>query len=245
MLFPQVQSRAYIVALLMLPVLPHFFNDIYVVLVSDPAGSEYSVHAKDAFWAGDFLGYFLLPLLILYGYCRLGLLQWSDIHFHWTRVRANLFLAVVLAAALWMIFYLKAVFLHDWLETIKSSENIISNFFYRPEDGMFRYVLVGVYIAVSAGVVEEVLYRSFLIQGFERVGLPTWVAVAGSVALFVLIHWSSGAVLMFNALVAGIIISAIYIKTRNIMPLVLAHFLIDLSFATGFDQFLFDLLAAV
>ena len=115
--------------------------------------------------------------------------------------------------------------------------------FYRPEDGPLRHVLFNVYIAGSACLLEEALYRSFLINGLERVGMPTWKAASISLVVFSLIHLSGGASFVLGAFLVGGLYTLVYVKTRNILSLVVAHFLVDLSWVTGFDGVLSALIS--
>ena len=181
-----------------------------------------------------------MSLSILYFYIYKGWLKWSGFDFRWERLPLNIILVVNLAIGLWLLFLLKNYYLHDWLESVYPSTSSLAKNFYAPADGWLRFGVVSFYIAISAGIVEEFIYRSFLIRNFEKLGLSTWLSVVLSVALFVFIHWSSGASMMFNALLGGTILSLIYVKTRNIMSLVLAHFIIDISFSTSFDNKLFS-----
>ena len=60
-----------------------------------------------------------------------------------------------------------------------------------------------------------------------------------AVVLFTLIHASQGAATMVTALVVGSVFTAIYLRQRNIFPLIVAHSSIDVFWVSGYDEALF------
>lgn len=202
--------------MVLLPVLPHYFYDIAQISGLWSIGAYNYVANKDRFWLFDLATHFVLPCLIIFLYFWQGWLKWSGLDIFWINPALNISLALLLAIALWFLFFLRAVYIHNYLESICPSTYSLSKFFYSPSDGLFRYSIFSLYIALSARIT--------------------------SVALFASIHLASGATFMFNALVAEIVLSIVYVKTRNIFLLMMAHFLIDISFVSGFDNILVGIL---
>ncbi|MEE8434312.1 MAG: CPBP family intramembrane glutamic endopeptidase [bacterium] len=93
-----------------------------------------------------------------------------------------------------------------------------------------------VYLGLAAGFLEEFLYRSFLIRSLERLGLPAVGAGAVSVIVFTGIHAVAGAPILVVAFGVGIVFTAIYLRTRNLVPLVAAHSAIDIFWASGYED---------
>ena len=94
---------------------------------------------------------------------------------------------------------------------------------------------MSVYLGLAAGFLEEFLYRSFLIRSLERLGLPALGAGAVSVVVFTGIHAVAGAPILVVAFGVGIVFTAIYLRTRNILPLVVAHSAIDIFWVSGLE----------
>ena len=75
---------------------------------------------------------------------------------------------------------------------------------------------------------EEVLFRSYLLHRLVRSGLPRLLAVGLSAALFAVGHGYQGAGAVLLALADGIILSAVYLRMRNVHVVALAHALYNM-----------------
>ncbi len=100
-----------------------------------------------------------------------------------------------------------------------------------PERGIER-VLAAIYLALSAGIIEEIFYRGLL---FVLVSQITRVRnnfvfsyVALSSVLFAIVHWGGGLINMVEALAFGLAASILYVKFRDLKSLIVAHFLVDI-----------------
>ena len=90
-----------------------------------------------------------------------------------------------------------------------------------------RWYLALAIVIVAAG--EEWLYRGYAIERLEALTGDAWLAGAVSLIAFGLVHlplWGVGVSL--TTLVSGGIATALYIATRDISFLMLAHVLTDL-----------------
>jgi membrane protease YdiL (CAAX protease family) len=88
------------------------------------------------------------------------------------------------------------------------------------------YVTLAVVI-VAAG--EEWLYRGYALERLEAVLGSTWAAASISLVAFVLAHFPLwGWAIALTTLVSGGILTALYVRYRDIMFLMLAHVLTDL-----------------
>ena len=90
--------------------------------------------------------------------------------------------------------------------------------------------LLAVYYAATAGVVEEILFRACLFRLLAGAGGPGAAAryVSLSTLLFALTHWEQGSAAMLAAGVYGCCAAWLYLKLRDLWPLIGAHFLVDL-----------------
>jgi membrane protease YdiL (CAAX protease family) len=76
---------------------------------------------------------------------------------------------------------------------------------------------------LSTGYLEESYFRYYLGEKFEEMGLPSWVFIAASTALFALCHLYEGPWGTMNALLAALILGLIYTRFRCVHGLALAH----------------------
>jgi membrane protease YdiL (CAAX protease family) len=84
------------------------------------------------------------------------------------------------------------------------------------------------FIALTAGVTEELIFRGYLLTRLEQLFKNNNVAIIVSSLLFSALHYKYGSLheLIFAFLI-GFIFSVYYVKYRNIKAIILVHFLID------------------
>ncbi|HEY9003395.1 MAG TPA: type II CAAX endopeptidase family protein [Mucilaginibacter sp.] len=84
------------------------------------------------------------------------------------------------------------------------------------------------FIALTAGVTEELIFRGYLLTRLSQLFKNNVVAIIVSSLLFAALHYKYGSLreLIFTFLI-GIIFSIYYIKYRNIKAIIITHFLID------------------
>lgn len=84
------------------------------------------------------------------------------------------------------------------------------------------------FIALTAGVTEEVIFRGYLLTRLSQWFKNNVAAIIVSSLLFAALHYKYGNLreLIFTFLI-GMIFSIYYIKYRNIKAIIVTHFLID------------------
>jgi membrane protease YdiL (CAAX protease family) len=97
-------------------------------------------------------------------------------------------------------------------------------------DGLFHFPVV-LYFGVTAGVVEEIFFRAlpllYVKERFRnRVPLTGYVLTTS--VLFGVAHWENGAHEVVATIIYGLLAGALYLKLRDLWPLVGAHALIDI-----------------
>ena len=230
-----------------LVILPHYLDDIYLVYLNKTYVSWRQVDGrwqatlgigKWVLWAWDFAVYLTLPVLALVFYGRKGWVSWNALDIKTTHLAGNFAFGMALFAGIWGVAFFKALYLNPWLNKLLPRFGY-SAFFYKPEDGLVVYALMAIYVGLAAGILEEIVYRSFLIRTLERVGLSPWQAGGVALVVFTLIHASSGAATLVVALFAGGVFTVVYLVRRNILPLIVAHSAIDIFWVSGYDGKLF------
>ncbi len=245
-LFPGL-SAGVVVGLVALVILPHFLNDIYLVYLNKTYVVWHQVDGRWAatlgigkwvMWAWDFAVYLTLPILALVFYGKKGWVSWSALDLKTTHLAGNFAFGIALFAGIWGVMFLKALYLNPWLNTLLPQFGYYA-FFYKPDEGLLVYLVMAIYIGFAAGILEEIVYRAFLIRTLERVGLSPWQAGGVALVVFTLIHASSGAATLVVALFAGGVFTLVYLVRRNIFPLIVAHSAIDVFWVSGYDERLF------
>jgi membrane protease YdiL (CAAX protease family) len=89
-------------------------------------------------------------------------------------------------------------------------------------------LLVLLYLSLSAGVVEEIVFR-----GLPALFLPPRLYPLLSAAAFGLIHWESGGRVVIATFLVGVVLAALYLRVRNLWPFVAGHAITDMLAFTG------------
>ncbi len=76
---------------------------------------------------------------------------------------------------------------------------------------------------------EELFFRSYLLTRFGQLGIPAAGAVASATVLFALGHWYEGTAGLVVAGLLGIYFSVVFLRTRNLHMIALAHALYNFA----------------
>ena len=83
------------------------------------------------------------------------------------------------------------------------------------------------FLAVTAGLCEEFLYRGFAMAAFSRTGMPTWAVVLLSSVLFGLAHLYQGRSGFVSTLVIGTVFGTARIAYDALVPVMTWHMAFD------------------
>ena len=89
--------------------------------------------------------------------------------------------------------------------------------------GDWRLVPLALAFGVVTGYREELFFRGYLITRFTDMGVPGAAAVAASCLLFALGHLYQGLAGFLTALCLGILFGALFLRSRALHPLAIAH----------------------
>ncbi|MEZ0225987.1 MAG: CPBP family intramembrane glutamic endopeptidase [Alphaproteobacteria bacterium] len=201
---------------------PYYFNDFYMIALSATA-------SLGLLWALDVTFYCLIPAVTLYVLYRRGRLA----HVRESlRQPPKLWLVVCMALVISILtHFVFNLMVFPWLTNNICCRMCAPYAFPLGSLG----ILTAVYAAVSAGILEEVIFRAHLITLMERVLKPHMgtetrrkIAVAFvSCALFALIHWCEGPGKVVSTFLLGLLPTVIYMRSRNLWFLVLWHTIHD------------------
>ena len=86
---------------------------------------------------------------------------------------------------------------------------------------------VSLLLYARAGIAEEVFYRGYAIERIEALTANRAIAAVVPLLIFASGHFSQGIAGILITLVIGAIATAIYLWKRNLVILILAHFMVD------------------
>jgi len=182
------------------------------------------------FWSVDILSWIIVPAVILYyiyRYYGISLRDYGICNLTSASQRREMISWSFLATFILSIYY----FAFGWLawEFIAPPTSTFSYGGMVPEGGA-RYVAI-FYLAITAAVFEEIFFRGLIWRLVYSSAIPYNKAVIYTVIssiLFGLVHWENGAPEVFAATVFGVVACVLYLRLRNLMPLIIAHFIIDM-----------------
>ncbi len=107
-----------------------------------------------------------------------------------------------------------------------------------PPDSIFTYhsvipshealrILVAIYFALSAGIVEELYFRGLIYKISGYYTTPTIIYILASSTLFSLVHWEGGISNVLSTFVFGFIAAMIFLWVKNLWPLIIGHIYTD------------------
>jgi membrane protease YdiL (CAAX protease family) len=94
---------------------------------------------------------------------------------------------------------------------------------------LLHYPLMVPFVCMTAGIVEEYVFRGYLQPRLEAVFKSPWPAILISAVCFGAVHYAYGTIdNVVGPFFIGVIFSIYYWKYRNIYTLIICHFLIDM-----------------
>lgn len=184
------------------------------------------------FWIVEAVHYLFLPLAILLVLYRsagvnprdYGLVAADKMFPLWKMAGAGVFIGVLLLIAYnstWRIVYYN----------FGGDDQLFSYGQIVPE-GIWRLPVV-LYLALTAGIVEEVMYRGlpwFVISNIGTGATYKLIYVLLSSIVFSAVHWEQGLAGLTASFIFGLIAALTYLKLKNLWPLIFAHSLIDIYY---------------
>lgn len=104
-------------------------------------------------------------------------------------------------------------------------------------DAYWWTVPVLVLSAIRHAIVEEVIVVGYLLDRFGKFGWSTPAAIVASAVLRGSYHLYQGFGPFIGNVVMGLVFAWIYTRTKRVMPLVIAHALLDIVAFVGFSLF--------
>ncbi|MEJ5362214.1 MAG: CPBP family intramembrane glutamic endopeptidase [Spirochaetota bacterium] len=202
---------------------PLLLNDFYLPLLPQDATKLNLVL--------DILVYIGWQSTLLYVAYQAGWFSWSNLGINVKQLKQWLWGVVLFVVVFFLYTLITIAFMYA-----KNKYGItIKSFWYFPLPQwqpvyVFLYVL---YLSITAGIYEEIIYRGIAIHQLKTFTSNTFLLVAVSTLLFVAIHWSMGPGTWIEAGLWGALWAYLYIRTHSLLPIMIAHFLYDVASIYG------------
>ncbi len=103
-----------------------------------------------------------------------------------------------------------------------------------PLDAHWFTVPVLLLSALRAGLTEEVIVVGYLFERLRRLGWGTWPIILAAAALRGVYHLYQGVPALIGNVAMGILFGWLYARTGRLVPLIVAHTLIDVAVFVGY-----------
>jgi membrane protease YdiL (CAAX protease family) len=151
---------------------------------------------------------------------RQKLLLWQERNYKFTTAALSCIVIVLLLFVSMVLSHLITTLAHTNNKSEKLNEMI--GFFIASKPLL-------VFTALTAGVVEELIFRGYLLPRLELLFKNSWVAIIVSSLLFGLLHYKYGTLAnVVGPFFIGLVFACYYWKYRNIKILIFCHFVWDL-----------------
>ncbi|MBX9632632.1 MAG: CPBP family intramembrane metalloprotease [Burkholderiales bacterium] len=187
--------------------------------------------SETAFWLVDVTKFVLLPAIVLWALARFGGVRPRDYGFRWPRTEPERerFIGSMLLAGLVLVplyFVAEELIWRLW----PAARPAFTYGSALPGEWPTRWLVVA-YYSLTAGVVEEIVFRGLpwaWAAPFAGTSAKRWAWVGITSVTFGLVHWENGWPDVLTATLFGIAAAILYLRLRNLWPLVAAHALTDL-----------------
>ena len=189
-----------------------------------------SVIADNAllYWSFEMLTWIVIPSIILLLVIHTAGMSLSDLGYHASiRGRNNIGLLVLACVAFSPLCYGVYFYSYEFFSELFPGQGFFQYESIVPESGIL-YFAVTIYFGLSAGLVEEFLFRGLLYRAFSgfRHALALFLVI--SPVLFSLVHWENGFANLASTYIVGVFMAIAYLGLRNLWPLVIGHIFTDL-----------------
>lgn len=103
-----------------------------------------------------------------------------------------------------------------------------------PLDAQWFTVPVLLLSALRAGLTEEVIVVGYLFERLRRLGWSTWPIILAAAALRGVYHVYQGELALVGNFAMGVLFGWLYARTGRLVPLIVAHTLIDVAVFVGY-----------
>jgi membrane protease YdiL (CAAX protease family) len=185
-------------------------------------------HNALLYWGFEMLTWIVIPSTVLYLVIRTAGVQLSDLGYHGSiRGRSNIGLVVLACAVFSPLCYGVYYYSFDYFSSLFPGQGFFRYESIVPESGIL-YFAVTIYFGLSAGMVEEFLFRGLLYRAFRGFKNSLGLFLVISPILFSLVHWEDGLANLASTYMFGVFMAIAYLGLRNLWPLVIGHIFTDL-----------------
>lgn len=200
--------------------LPLFLNGFY---------HRHLVGSALLYWTVEFSTWLLLPGILMWLFRRSGG-RFQDLALTLPKSAKTWLLFFLCSVLFSVLLYVAYLIARDQSRTLFAVNHLAVHFSYQsiiPTQGIGK-IVVWIYFALTAGIVEELFFRGLLRHVFAETAWGRIAFVLTSTVLFASAHWENGVREIFATGCASLAASLAFLSYRNVFPLMIAHTVTDL-----------------
>jgi membrane protease YdiL (CAAX protease family) len=176
----------------------------------------------EGYWTQQVITQLIAPAAGLYVLYRLGVVPTAyGLANPFRRWRPGKFLAIAVACTLVMSAYVLVYSLLIYVDILSAPDEQTS--------AEYSGVALSFYHGANAAFFEEIYFRGLLayLLRFEKSKTRSLLYVVVSAIVFAMSHLDIDAATLVSLLYFGVVAALLYVKVRNIWPLIIAHLIIN------------------
>lgn len=198
--------------------LPLLLNDFYLSLVPEDATRLNLIL--------DLIIYIGWQTSVIYFAHQAKWFSFGDLGISFHRIGRQIFSGLVLLLGVFLFVVLLTVF-SRFLDSHYGVSIASIWYFPIPEWNPWLSFTYVIYLSITAGIYEEIIYRGIVITQLRQITESRAVQIVASAFLFALIHWSMGPHTWIISMVYGLFWGYLFIRYHSLLPIMISHFLFD------------------
>jgi len=187
-------------------------------------------HSAALYWAFDIIKFVVLPVAALAILVRVYGIRPRD--YGVRGVAKNETWGQFIGLIVFLVLILDLVYYATWYSAwLVLRPELVAPFYKQINPTGLLRLPTALYLAVTAGFVEEVFFRGLPLLYLERkfgTALPRKSYVLGTAVIFGVVHWGNGLLEVVATFAFGLLAATLYLRLRDLWPLIGAHIVIDM-----------------
>lgn len=218
-------QKTTLLILFIIGILPFEINGFY---------NPHIVNFSLLYWVVEIFTWILLPGFVLIYGIKNNIYKVSDLGLtvvlkkNYNKAK-NLLLFLLLIFFTSILLFYSFKYIEQLFKEIFTTNYLEIDFKYSytiPQKGAKR-IIIALYYALTAAFIEEFYYRALFWKLVKNLKRNVIIYIFLSSFIFASVHWEGGIINIFTTFFYGIICSIIFVKTKNLWPLIIGHFVTD------------------
>lgn len=195
---------------------------ISLLLINRTLITNFGLDFFNTFWSIIIIWY-IVQIYIVYKIIQTSGWGWSDIGFTLSKKKTVYFISGFLLVAFGLLLFIELALANS----VVDSEKLQSLSGLTPKTTTSRIIFI--FMALVAGLSEEIVYRGFAIKALESHKINKWIAVILASIPFIFQHGLKSIDQFWWFLITGILFGVLFVALKKLTVNIIIHWLVILS----------------